>query len=187
MKSRARRNAAFIGAVLSTVVAFAGALGMKDRVRLVDIVTLFAGGIGAGASLTAAVAARRRARPNIFPALKYADGPAARAWLERVFGFTTLSQMDRADGGIAHAELRLGPGILMLGSIGAPDPANPWPTALHALYVYVEDIDAHYQRARSAGAKIVRELHDTSYGAREYSATDVEGRLWSFGTYYPET
>jgi uncharacterized glyoxalase superfamily protein PhnB len=52
--------------------------------------------------------------------------------------------------------------------------------------VYVPDTDAHYARARAAGAEIVRELADTPYGSREYSARDVEGNLWSFGTYYPQ-
>ena len=46
-------------------------------------------------------------------------------------------------------------------------------------------MDAHYQRAKAAGAEIVRELQDTSYGSREYAVRDPEGFLWSFGTYRP--
>jgi uncharacterized glyoxalase superfamily protein PhnB len=53
--------------------------------------------------------------------------------------------------------------------------------------VYVADVDAHYARAKAAGAQIVRELEDTPYGSREYSVRDLEGFLWSFGTYRPET
>lgn len=117
--------------------------------------------------------------------MKYHDGPAAKAWLEKAFGFTTQMEMPNTDGGIAHAELRLGPGVVMLGSVGKPDQQNPWSTT-PGLYVYVPDIDAHYAHARNAGAEIIRELHDTSYGAREYSARDLEGQLWSFGTYYPD-
>ena len=51
------------------------------------------------------------------------------------------------------------------------------------IYIRVGDIDAHYQRATSAGAVIVRELKETDYGSREYAARDPEGHVWSFGTY----
>ncbi|HUF02532.1 MAG TPA: VOC family protein [Gaiellaceae bacterium] len=54
------------------------------------------------------------------------------------------------------------------------------------MYVIVADVDGHYERARSAGAEIVRELKDTDYGSRGYMARDSEGNLWSFGTYRPE-
>lgn len=55
------------------------------------------------------------------------------------------------------------------------------------VYVIVDDgIDSHYERAHAAGAEIVRELHDTDYGSRNYVARDPEGNLWSFGTYRPE-
>lgn len=49
----------------------------------------------------------------------------------------------------------------------------------------MEDADAHHERARSAGAEIVRELRDEPYGSREYSAHDPEGNVWHFGTYQP--
>jgi len=54
------------------------------------------------------------------------------------------------------------------------------------VFVYVDDLDAHYERARAAGAEIGRELADTDYGSREYMARDPERNLWSFGTYLPE-
>jgi len=54
-----------------------------------------------------------------------------------------------------------------------------------AAYVIVSDIDAHYARAKAAGAEIVRPLADTDYGSREYAARDPEGQVWSFGTYDP--
>jgi uncharacterized glyoxalase superfamily protein PhnB len=58
-------------------------------------------------------------------------------------------------------------------------------TERQGIYVCVDDIDAHYAAAKSAGAEIVRELANTDYGSREYSARDLDGHLWSFGTYQP--
>jgi uncharacterized glyoxalase superfamily protein PhnB len=54
-----------------------------------------------------------------------------------------------------------------------------------SIYIVVANPDAHYERARTAGAEIVRELTDEDYGSREYSARDLEGNLWSFGAYNP--
>jgi uncharacterized glyoxalase superfamily protein PhnB len=121
---------------------------------------------------------------SIFPAFQYADAPAAVDWLEKAFGFERKAVHPAPDGTIAHAELRFGNGMVMFGSKRPPDPANPW-TQESGLYVVVDDIDAHHARARQAGAEIVRPPADTDYGSREYSARDLEGRLWSFGTYRP--
>jgi uncharacterized glyoxalase superfamily protein PhnB len=54
-----------------------------------------------------------------------------------------------------------------------------------SIYMAVDDTEAHYQRARAAGAEIITELHDTDYGSRDYAARDPEGNVWSFGTYRP--
>jgi len=124
--------------------------------------------------------------PNIFPAFRYQDAPAALAWLAKAFGFKKLMEHPMPDGSIAHAEMSLGPGVIMLGSTRA-DPNNPWAAVKQGIYIYVADVDAHYKLAKAAGAQIVRDLQDTSYGSREYSVRDPEGFLWSFGTYRPET
>lgn len=125
-------------------------------------------------------------KPNVFPGLRYSNAPAAIDWLERSFGFARQLVVPGPEGSIAHAQLKIGPGLVMLGSAPEkPDPANPWDAVRQGVYVYVEDVDAHYRRARAAGAEIVRELADTEYGSREYSARDPEGHLWSFGTYQP--
>ena len=175
-----------VAAILSGAVGLLGALGNVGRIRVVDIVQIFFGGAGAGAGIVAVVAQARRRNPNIFPALKYRNAPAAIEWLGRAFDLRSRMQMAGPEGAIAHAELQLGPGCVMLGSMGKPDEQNPWSTE-PGVYVYVQDVAVHYARALAAGATIVRELHDTSYGAREYSARDLEGKLWSFGTYHPET
>jgi uncharacterized glyoxalase superfamily protein PhnB len=123
----------------------------------------------------------------IFPALKYDDAPAAIDWLGKAFGFSKHMVVPNESGGIAHAELRIGGAMIMLGSPGKPDPANPWTTERYGTYVQIGDIEEHYARAVAAGAKIERPLADTPYGAREYTARDPGGHLWSFGTYDPFT
>jgi uncharacterized glyoxalase superfamily protein PhnB len=130
-----------------------------------------------------------QAHPNIFPAVRYRDANEALDWLKRAFGFEEKAVHRGEDGSIQHAELRLGAGIVMFGQYSdagwmggnAPDPL----ASTLSIYAVVDDVDAHYERARAAGAQIVRELESMDYGSREYSARDIEGNLWSFGTYDP--
>lgn len=118
------------------------------------------------------------ATSGISPGVRYRDERAAMEWLQEAFGFEKHAVYEGPDGTIAHAELRLGAGILMIGS--GPDTDESF-----CLYVPVADIDAHYERAVAAGAEIIRALHDTDYGSREYGARDLDGHVWYFGTYVP--
>ena len=122
----------------------------------------------------------------VYPALRYRDAPEAIDWLERVLGFETMERIDNPDGTIAHAELRLGESVIMLGS-GAEDlqdaPESPR-AARFSLYVAVAEIDALHARAKDAGAD-VSELFEQDYGSRDFNARDLEGNHWSFGTYAP--
>src|SRR5579884_734916 len=124
-------------------------------------------------------------RPNIFPALHYRDPEAALEWLKQTFGFEEKAVYRGEDGSIQHAELRLGDGLVMFGGVPADPPRSEDSQPAISIYAVIDDSDDHYERARSAGAKIVRELADQPYGSREYSARDPEGNLWSFGTYDP--
>ncbi len=96
--------------------------------------------------------------------------------------------MPGPDGTVVHSELSLGPGVIMVSS---PKPAagRVGPQSLsgvsHALCVRVDDPDAHYARAKTAGAKVLQELKDEDYGSRGYMAQDPEGHQWYFGTYQP--
>ena len=123
---------------------------------------------------------------NIFPALRYRNGPAALEWLGRAFGFENQMVVPGPEGTIAHAQMKLGPDLIMLGSARHEGAQNPWDDVKQGIYVCVADVDAHHARAKAVGAEIVRELQDTDYGSREYSVRDLEGHLWSFGTYRPE-
>ena len=127
---------------------------------------------------------------TMYPILGYRDLTAAIDWLCRVFSFTPLTVMRNEDGSYAHVELRLGEGVIMPTTRrdeGAPD--NPWDQMLapQGLYVALDGLDEHYARAVAEGAEIVRPLAETDYGSREYTARDLEGNLWAFGTYRPET
>jgi uncharacterized glyoxalase superfamily protein PhnB len=126
--------------------------------------------------------------PTIFPGLFYDDAPAALEWLTRAFGFVQRMAVPGPNGTIAHAELTLGSGVIMLGS-AKPDEGWVSPRSLPAVNqvtsVYVDDPDAHYARAKAAGAQIVREPRDEDYGARGYLTRDLEGHYWYFGNYRP--
>jgi uncharacterized glyoxalase superfamily protein PhnB len=122
---------------------------------------------------------------SIFPVLKYDDARAAIDFLERAFGFKPHAVHEGENGGVAHAELRLGDEYVMLGSTDEGDDRFNQGAGRYSLYVVVDDPDAHLARASEAGAAIERELSDTDYGSREYMARDPEGNLWSFGTYRP--
>jgi len=121
--------------------------------------------------------------PTIYPVLRYKDAPAAIEWLGRAFLFDTQVSFPAPDGTIAHAELRRGAGVVGLSSATPPTAANPWSDVRQGVYVTVADVDAHYECAKSAGARIAIQPYDTSYGSREYSAWDLDGHLWGFGTY----
>lgn len=131
---------------------------------------------------------------TIIPCLRYRDAPAAIEWLSNVFGFEKHAVYPNEDGTIAHAELRHGSGMIMLGSvleqesefgkqIKQPDEIGSYET--QSPYVVVSDVDALYERAKAAGAKIVIDIKDQCYGSRDFSCRDLEGRLWNFGTYDP--
>jgi uncharacterized glyoxalase superfamily protein PhnB len=133
--------------------------------------------------------------PRISSALFYDDAGAAIDWLCRAFGFEVRLRVEDDRGRIAHSELVLGDGLIMIGQ-AQPDPARPAsairrsPQSLQGantqtVMVFVDDADAHCARARAAGARIFMEpeLHD--YGAdywadRSYGAVDPEGHHWWF-------
>lgn len=128
---------------------------------------------------------------TFYPGLRYADAPAAIAWLVAAFGFEVVENYLTDDGLVAHAELRFHDGIVMLGSArddGYPiKPPNQRGGPTSSIYVAIPatEIEAHYARAKAAGARILNELRDTEYGSREYGVYDPEGYTWSFGTYRP--
>jgi len=132
---------------------------------------------------------------RIVPFIGYEDAAGAIEWLERAFGFREeRDQRHEDDGAITHAELRLdGASIYVASPEGYASPRtvreesdaarqafdNPWVIDGH--FVEVDDLDAHYERARSAGATILREPEEPGHGFRIYAAEDPEGHRWMFG------
>ncbi len=131
-------------------------------------------------------------RCTVVPTLRYRDAPAALEWLCKAFGFEKHLVVPGEGDTLAHAQLVFGNGMIMLGSAGDDDfgrlqkpPAAAGGVCTSSPYIIVEDADAHYERARGAGAEIVMPLVDHDYGGRGYTCRDPEGQLWSFGTYDP--
>jgi uncharacterized glyoxalase superfamily protein PhnB len=123
------------------------------------------------------------------PMLYYDDVVAAQAWLSSAFGLETARQHTNRDGDAVGAEMRIGSGVVML--LGGDDAqfglrsAKEQGVATGGAYITLDDVDAHYEVARAAGATIVVSLQDMDYGSCEYGALDLEGQFWSFGTYRP--
>ncbi|CAB3775972.1 VOC family protein [Pararobbsia alpina] len=124
-------------------------------------------------------------RPSLGSAVCYKDPWAALDWLERAFGFERTMVISDAEGRLAHSEMRFGDSYLMVGSEWAEFTASPSSTNgknTQTIHVHLnEDIDAHCERARSAGATILQEPSDQFYGHRTYRARDPEGHVWTFG------
>ena len=132
-------------------------------------------------------------RSPVIHTVRYQDAPAAIAWLCRVFGFEEHLVVPGEGDAIAHAQLQLGDGMIMLGSEpheGAFGEVQKPPSALGGLvsssaYLVVDDADACYERAKAAGGEVVVEIEDASYGGRGFTCRDLEGHVWSAGTYDP--
>ncbi|MGH0035675.1 MAG: VOC family protein [Myxococcota bacterium] len=119
----------------------------------------------------------------ITPYLYYEDVAGALEWLSRAFGFREREQetMRSPEGKVVHASMELGEGVILMGCPGADyECPKRLGRVTQNLYVYVDDVEQHFQRARSAGATILSALEDTFYGDRRYGAADVEGHHWYF-------
>ena len=123
-------------------------------------------------------------RPTLGSSLFYRDPWKALDWLERAFGFERAMVITDKDGNLAHSELHLGDGYIMVGgewNSSVASPASIGGKCTQALHVQLKDsIDAHCARARAAGAVIHQEPSDQFYGDRTYRALDLEGHMWTF-------
>ena len=137
------------------------------------------------------IATPKTTRATIIPALRYRDAPAAIEWLCKAFGFEKQAVYAGENGEIEHAQLTFGIGMIMLGSMRDNDYGrffkHPHEVGgvTQGTYLIVEDADAHYTRAKAAGAEILLDIKIQDYGGRDYTCRDPEGHVWTFGTYDP--
>jgi len=129
---------------------------------------------------------------RIIPTMRYRNAPAAIEWLCKAFGFAQHLVVPGADGKIAHAQLTFDNGMVMLSSVDDTEfnrlmthPQDVGGAETQSAYVIVADCDAHYARAKAAGAVMLLDLEDKEYGGRGYTCADLEGHIWSFGNYDP--
>jgi uncharacterized glyoxalase superfamily protein PhnB len=124
-------------------------------------------------------------RPACVSALVYRDPMAAFEWLQTAFGFEPAMLITDAEGKLAHSEMSHGDGWIMVGSEWSENhrsPASLGGKNTQAVHVQLdEDVDAHCERARRAGAEILAEPETQFYGDRTYRARDPEGHIWTFG------
>jgi len=137
-------------------------------------------------------ARRDSAGAPVIPTVRYRDVPAAIAWLCTAFGMQVHRVVAGEDGRPCYAELTFGNGMLMIAPIEdtafgrlmvQPDEIGGVETQV--CYLFVEDAQAHYARARAAGAEIVLDIEEEANNGRGYSCRDPEGHVWNFGTYDP--
>jgi uncharacterized glyoxalase superfamily protein PhnB len=133
------------------------------------------------------------AEQRVIPMLAYEDAGKAADWISNVFGFTETGRWHDTDGTVSHVNMELDGGQFMLGH-PSPDYQGPrrhavtcalarkWresPYVDDGVLVYVDDIEAHFERAKRTGAKILSEI-ETNEHQRQYRAEDVEGHRWMF-------
>jgi uncharacterized glyoxalase superfamily protein PhnB len=117
----------------------------------------------------------------IRPVLHYSDLEKAIRFFRDAFGFDEQSVARDPSGAIQYAEMELGGCSIGFG----PTTGSIFDMGPSAVYVGLDDPDAHYERAKAAGAEIVMPLTDQEYGSRDYAARDPEGNVWCFGTFRP--
>jgi uncharacterized glyoxalase superfamily protein PhnB len=131
--------------------------------------------------------------PAVVPMLSYQDGQAAMDWLARAFGFTEQTRWTDDDGRLTHGEMLAGGGLIMLASAPSEAYESPlahrehcaraaeWsrtPYVIDGVLVHVDDVDAHFEQARAAGATMLGPIEDSV--GRLYRVEDLEGHRWMF-------
>jgi len=129
---------------------------------------------------------------TLIPCLRYRDAPKAIDWLCDTLGLERRLVVPGAEGVIEHAQLGLGGGTVMLGSVRPdtdygremrqPDEAGG---NTQSVYLVVPDPDAVYARVRASGATLYMDIHDEDYGGRGFGFKDPEGHVWYVGSYDP--
>lgn len=130
--------------------------------------------------------------PRISSSLYYDDAARAIDWLCDAFGFTVRLKVEGEGGRIEHSELEFGEGLVMVAGAEKADnfpqvrsPGQVGGGNTQNLFVYVDDVLAHCERARSKGATIrvepkVSDYGDDYWSDRSYECVDIGGHHWWF-------
>ena len=130
-------------------------------------------------------------KSTVIPSMRYRDAATAIDWLCGVLGFSRHLVVPGEGGTVAHAQLTLGDGMIMLGSERDDDygqvMAIPGPNGANTqtAYVVVDNPQAVHGRVVAAGAAVVTPLHHPEYGGAFFACRDPEGHLWNIGSYDP--
>ncbi len=118
---------------------------------------------------------------DVLPHILYRDVPTAIDWLTRTFGFTECYRYGEPEGSVSGAQMHIGRAWIMLKRAVA-DQSTPSQLGYgtQSLTIFLNDLEAHFQTARAAGAKIIEDLHETVYGELQYAAQDLDGHHWLF-------
>jgi uncharacterized glyoxalase superfamily protein PhnB len=121
----------------------------------------------------------------VVPYLSYRDADAALRFLQDAFGFEVSVRWDDERGAVQHAEVTWSDATVMLGTgeFATLDIVDR--STGRGVYLVVDDVDDHFERAVAAGATVVFPPEDTEWGTRRYRVLDPEGNEWSFGSYRP--
>ena len=129
---------------------------------------------------------------TVVPCLRYRDAPAVIEWLCSNLGFEKRLVVPGKTGGVSHAELTLGDGMVMIGTevddeygqlLTTPDKTGGLQT--QTIWIRVQDADDLYARVVGSNADIVKAIDDAPYGGRGFACRDPEGHVWNVGTYDP--
>ena len=114
------------------------------------------------------------------PHLLYENVARAMVWLNEVCGFSEYYRYVEPDGSVSNAQIYLGKAWIMLGSRRRGEAVARQTRPAQSLVVFVPNVDAHFERARLLGAKILAPPSDSVFGERQYEAEDPEGQQWFF-------
>ena len=116
----------------------------------------------------------------VVPIVIYADVARAIDWLCGAFGFTERLRAPGRDGVITHAQLRASGGDLIIGHAGGPFSAMRAGELHQYVLIEVGDVDKHFEHTTRFGATIIQRPENLPFGARQYTAADLEGHWWTF-------
>jgi uncharacterized glyoxalase superfamily protein PhnB len=128
----------------------------------------------------------------LIPATRYRDPEAALAFLRDVLGLEEHAVFRDAAGGLVHAQMRCGAGLMMFGPVqenafdrlmAAPEDIGGRETT--TIYAVVSDVAARHARATAGGARVLMPLEAQPHGGQSFTVADPEGHIWTFGDYDP--